>query len=151
MVYWSRIKFVVIMLLRLQCSWWQTSLSPAHPVEGIQFHLPQSSSGGRGIARTCIAVIVISKYVTFSLTHCDLFQSICYVVNKRFFTISYCFRSIETSLLDALWLVNSSTKAYTRRIFSTEVLEVPSIHNASSNTTRMFQCWLWLQDTRGLP
>ena len=46
----------------------------------------------------------------------------CVIFSERFFiTISYCFRSIETSLLDALWLVNSSTKAFQRRTFSTEV------------------------------
>ena len=64
----------------------------------FSFTFYSSSSGGRGIARTCVAVIVIIMYVTFSLTYCDLFQSICYVVNKRFFTISVCFRSIETKV-----------------------------------------------------
>ena len=60
-----------------------------------------SSSGGRGIARTCVANSYY--YVIFIITYCDiLFQSICYVVSKRYFTISYSFRSIETSLLDAL-------------------------------------------------
>ena len=42
------------------------------------------------VARTSGAVIVIIIYITFSLTYCDIFQSICYVVNKRFFTISVC-------------------------------------------------------------
>ena len=71
--------------------------------------------------RSLQVIVYMFRYVML-VNNCDyLFQSICYVVNKRFFTISVCFRSIETSLLDALWLVNSSTKAYTRRAFSTEV------------------------------
>ena len=68
----------------------------------FSFTFYSSSSGGRGIARTCGAIIVIIIYVLFSLTHCDHFQSIRYVISERFFTISICFRSIETSLLDAL-------------------------------------------------
>ena len=115
-VYWWQNKFLT-RILRWQCYWKDKLVHLlAQPVEGIQFHLLQFQLRGEGHRqdlRSLQVIVYMFRYVML-VNNCDyLFQSICYVVNKRFFTISVCFRSIETSLLNALWLVKSSNSLST--------------------------------------
>ena len=83
--------------------------------------------------RSLQVIVYMFRYVML-VNNCDyLFQSICYVVNKRFFTISYCFRSIETSLLEYYDCKLSLLNALFENLFS--VMQRMSEWSDSSHIT----------------